>query len=112
MSPVGEAAGYATLDGGGARHGVYPMSSATANPPVDDFRSVLSPDEVRRAAGGYKRAADQLKALHDRGFWRAYRSKVTGEVILERPHYDAVAAGALPTPRNQAAPRPKLRLAT
>lgn len=75
--------------------------SSTPNtvPEIDDFRSVLSPDEVRRAAGGYKRAADQLKALHDRGFWRAYRSKVTGEIILERPHYDAVASGQLAAAR-------------
>jgi hypothetical protein len=61
--------------------------------PADDYRTVLSPREVELAAGGYKRAADQLRELHDRGFYRAYRSKVTGEVVLERPHYDAVSAG-------------------
>lgn len=53
----------------------------------------LSPAEVQAAAGGYKRPSEQLRELHRRGFYRAYRSKVTGEVVLERPHYDAVAAG-------------------
>jgi len=66
------------------------MSSTAA---TADYRSVLSPDEVRSAAGGYKRPADQLRELHRRGFWRAYRSKLTGEVIVERPHYDSVSAG-------------------
>jgi hypothetical protein len=75
---------------------------------ADDFRSVLSPEEVRRAAGGYKRAADQLRELHRRGFFRAYRSKVTGEVVLERPHYDAVSAGLAPGIQ-PAGRRPQLR---
>lgn len=55
--------------------------------------SVLSPFEVERLSGGYKRPADQLRALHARGFYRAYIGKVTRQVILERPHYDAVCAG-------------------
>jgi len=59
------------------------------------------------AAGGYKRPADQLRELHRRGFFRAYRSRVTGEVVLERPHYDAVAAGL--QPGTQPANRPKVR---
>jgi hypothetical protein len=53
----------------------------------------LSSDEVQAAAGGYKRPAEQLRELHRRGFYRAYRSKVTGEIVLERPHYDAVCQG-------------------
>lgn len=63
----------------------------------------LSPAEVEAASGGYKRPAEQLRELHRRGFYRAYRSKVTGQVILERPHYDAVAAGQSQgtTPANQ-----------
>lgn len=60
---------------------------------ADEFRSVLSPAEVKRAAGEYTRPGDQLRELHRRGFWRAFRSKVTGQVVLERPHYDAVSAG-------------------
>ena len=74
----------------------------------------LSAETIERLTG-YKRPADQLRELHRQGFWRARRAKVTGEVILERPHYDAVAAGLQPgTPpasRSQVRP-PKLRLAT
>lgn len=66
---------------------------------------VLSPEEVQRAAGGYKQAAKQLAELHRRGFYRAWISKVTGQVVLERPHYDAVSAG---TERPQQS-RPKVR---
>lgn len=70
--------------------------------------------EIERLTG-YKRPADQLRELHRQGFWRARRAKVTGEVVLERPHYDAVAAGlqpgSLPATRPQVRP-PRLRLAT
>jgi hypothetical protein len=52
----------------------------------------LSPDEVREAAGGYARPGDQLKALHARGFVRAWR-RPGGPVILERAHHDAVVRG-------------------
>jgi hypothetical protein len=74
---------------------------------------VLSDDEVIAASGGYTRAADQLKVLHGRGFHRAYVSPKTGKVVLERPHYDAVASGTAaanqaPTARK----RPKLREVT
>lgn len=68
----------------------------------------LSPEEVQAAAGGYKRPGEQLRELHRRGFYRAYRSKVTGEVVLERPHYDAVSRGLGGTAANDAH-RPKLR---
>ncbi len=70
----------------------------------------LSPEEDQSASGGYKRPADQLRELHRRGFYRAYRSKVTGEVVLERPHYDSVSQG-LGGAANDA-PRPKVRKAT
>ena len=75
---------------------------------------ILSPAEVVDASGGYKRPAEQLRELHRRGFYRAYRSKVTGEVILERPHYDAVASGQVsgqPAHRSQVR-QPKLRAVT
>lgn len=67
----------------------------------------LSPEEVRRIAGGYKRPGDQLRELHRLGFWRARLAKVTNEVILERPHYDAVSQGAGGAAND--AGRPKLR---
>ena len=37
----------------------------------------------------------QLAELHAQGFWRARVGKM-GEVVLERAHYEAVCAGALP----------------
>lgn len=56
---------------------------------------LLSRDEVQRLVGGYRQHAKQLEELHRQGFWRARRSRITGEVILEREHYDAVCAGRL-----------------
>ena len=50
----------------------------------------LTPEEVQEASGGYQRPADQLKHLHARGFTRAFKSGLTGRVVLERGHYDAV----------------------
>jgi hypothetical protein len=64
---------------------------------------LLSEDEIRSAAGGYKRPADQLRALEDQGYWRAYRSKVTGRIVLPRAHFEAVNRGEV------AKPAPKLR---
>lgn len=55
----------------------------------------LSAEQIQRITG-YKRPCDQLRELHLQGFYRARRAKVTGEVILERPHYDAVAGGHQP----------------
>lgn len=60
---------------------------------VDQPGINLTPEEVKAAAGGYVRGADQLRELHARGFVRAYRSKVTGRVVLERAHHDAVVRG-------------------
>lgn len=54
----------------------------------------LDEDEVREASGGYRRPADQLKALHARGFVRAYIPSVGKKrVLLERAHHDAVVRG-------------------
>ena len=55
---------------------------------------LLSPDELKRISGGYVQPAKQLEELLRQGFWRVRRARVTGEVILERAHYDAVCAGA------------------
>lgn len=72
----------------------------------------LSAEAIYRLTG-YRQPALQLKELHRQGFWRARRAKVTGEVILERPHYDAVASGTGTAPGHRPQVRqPKLRLAT
>ena len=52
---------------------------------------ILSPDELH-ALTGSKRAAAQLAALKQRGFWRAYVNN-GGRLILERAHYEAVCRG-------------------
>lgn len=54
--------------------------------------ATLSDSELM-AITGYQRPACQLRELHRQGFWRARRSKLTGKVILERTHYDAVCRG-------------------
>lgn len=64
---------------------------------------LLTPSEVQ-ALTGYKRAADQLRALLALGFSRARRSP-GGDVILERSHYLAVTTGN----RSAEAARPKVR---
>lgn len=70
---------------------------------------LIDADTIERITG-YKRPADQLRELKAQGFYRARLAKVTGEVVLERPHYDAVCQGTQPsTPPGS---RPKLRLAT
>ena len=51
----------------------------------------LTPDEVAEVTG-YRQQAKQLEELHRQGFWRARRS-ITGRVILERAHYEAVCRG-------------------
>jgi len=70
----------------------------------------LSEAEVREASGGYTRPADQLKALHARGFVRAWRSPLNGRVVLERAHYDAVASGQGAAANDPRAGRPRPRL--
>lgn len=54
---------------------------------------VLTVDELL-AITGYQRPGDQLSELHRQGFHRARRSPVSGRIILERPHFDAVCVGA------------------
>lgn len=55
---------------------------------------LLSEAEIERLSGGLTQPRRQLHELHERGFWRA--RLVRGQVILEREHYRAVCAGALP----------------
>lgn len=55
----------------------------------------LSEAQLREVTG-YRQPYKQLAELQRRGFHRARLSKVTGKVILERAHYDAVCAGAVP----------------
>ena len=74
---------------------------------------LLTPTEVR-AVVGYAQPARQLQELHRLGFWRARRAPVTGEVILERAHYEAVCQGQdrPGSPSNRRAERaPQVRLA-
>lgn len=72
---------------------------------------ILDTDELERVSG-YRSAKRQLAELHRQGFCRA-RIAVTGNVILERAHYDAVCAGAKPSkePIVRNPFTPKLRLA-
>lgn len=72
---------------------------------------LLTPDQIQ-ALTGCRQPSRQLAELHRQGFWRARRAPITGRVILECAHYDAVCAGA---DREQPAPRlrdaPALRAA-
>ena len=72
---------------------------------------ILTTDELERVTG-YKTSKRQEKELHRQGFYRA-RIAATGNVILERAHYDAVCAGAKPAkePIVRNPFTPKLRLA-
>jgi hypothetical protein len=70
---------------------------------------VLSAQEVQQLAGGYKRPGDQLRELHRQGFHRARLGRVTGQVILERAHYDAICAGAVQAGSERPRLRPALR---
>lgn len=71
----------------------------------------LSPAELQQVTGGYKRPGDQLRELHRQGFHRARLGRVTGQVILERAHYDAVCAGSA-AHRSTPIDRPRLRAVT
>ncbi|MFD0669679.1 DUF4224 domain-containing protein [Ramlibacter sp. MAHUQ-53] len=68
---------------------------------------ILSSDEIH-ALTGYKVASKQLQALQKMGFYRARVSPI-GNVVLEREHYQAVAAGYQPAAANSAAYRPRVR---
>ncbi len=67
---------------------------------------LMTPDEVRTLTG-YKRPAQQLDELKRQGYWRARRAPVTGRVVLERAHYEAVCAGADLAPGAKARHRPE-----
>lgn len=69
--------------------------------------AILAPEELREITG-YKRSAEQHAELLRQGFYRARRSRLDGHVILERPHYDAVCAGAS-APANEPRLRPVTR---
>ena len=77
-----------------------------STPMITAMSAILTKAELRELTG-YKRAAEQITELLRQGFYRARRSRVDGCVILERPHYDAICAGAS-TPANE----PKLRPVT
>lgn len=64
----------------------------------------LTEQQVVDLSGGYEQPARQLRALHARGYWRAYIGK-NGKVVLERAHYEAVSSGLATAP----ARAPKLR---
>lgn len=53
---------------------------------------VLSAEELQQLTG-YRVPSKQLTELQRQGFWRARRSRLSGAVILERSHYDAVTRG-------------------
>ena len=55
----------------------------------------LSEDELIELTD-YRQPKRQLETLRAAGFWRARISDVGGRVILEREHYEAVCAGAVP----------------
>lgn len=69
---------------------------------------ILTADELA-ALTGYRQAPRQLAELHRLGYWRARRAPITGRVILERAHYEAVARGEDAAP-DLKRPTPKLRL--
>ena len=66
----------------------------------------LTDAEVQALAGGLKQPARQLRALHARGYWRAYIGRA-GSVVVERAHYEAVSSGQATAP----ARAPKVRTA-
>jgi hypothetical protein len=59
------------------------------------MKTTLEAQEVE-AITGYKRPSDQLEELHRQGFYRARRSRTTGNIILEREHYTFVCIGSRP----------------
>lgn len=69
---------------------------------------LMSGAEIKLLIGGYTQQSKQIEELRRQGFWRARRAPVTGEVILERAHYEAVCQG-LDRAAPKGAPSPKLR---
>lgn len=70
----------------------------------------LTDDELHTITG-YRQPAAQLRALQERGFWLARRAPLTGRVILDRAHYEAVCQGADRTADTAPRRRPQLRAA-
>lgn len=68
----------------------------------------LNSEELENVTG-YRTPKRQLAELHRQGFYRA-RIGASGNVILERAHYDAVCAGAKPA-KEPTVRNPFLRLA-
>lgn len=68
----------------------------------------LTPADIERLTGGLTQPRRQLTELHARGFWRA--RLIRGQVILERAHYEAVCAGALPPSERSGDTRPRPQL--
>ena len=56
---------------------------------------ILTTEELERVTGD-KTPKRQVQELHRQGFYRARIAAATGNVILERAHYDAVCAGESP----------------
>lgn len=61
---------------------------------MDTAQGIIMSEAELRTITGYKRQQEQLSELHRQGFYRARRSKATGDIILERAHYDAVCGAA------------------
>jgi hypothetical protein len=55
----------------------------------------LTADELATLTGGLTQPRRQVEELRSQGFWRARLAR-TNLVVLERAHYEAVCAGALP----------------
>lgn len=77
---------------------------------ANDGGLMLTPAELR-ALTGYQQHDKQLAELHRQGYWRARRAPITGRILLERAHYEAVARGQDAAPTASGRPAPKLRLA-
>jgi hypothetical protein len=77
-----------------------------APPAVEPDGPTMSEAEIVALSGGYVQPARQLKELHERGFVRARKSALTGRVVLERAHHDAVVRGQFGSSDAQDGPRP------
>lgn len=79
-------------------------------PPPPEPPINLTEDELVQASGGHTQPRRQLGELHRRGFWRA-KLNMRQRVDLERAHYLAVCAGALPpgAPKRDTADRPRVQ---
>lgn len=71
--------------------------------------TIILTSEELAGVTGYRTPKRQLEELHRQGFYRA-RIAATGNVILERAHYDAVCAGDRPA-KEPTVRNPFLRLA-